>query len=247
MICRSVKIWSPQDLPFGKLACSLRISGPMAGEILSRITLLKPLLVTDDGVIPLQLLHIFGSPFFANLTISLVFQSLNVSSSSHLSSKISMKVLTMISPPAFPLSALTPSAPGALPDFMELTAFLTSSTDDGSVVVFVAYWSIFHLHLRVGSAIPVITFTSLHWNFAISKTATECLYYIVQCSDSLIFSTVSASSANFAMKAFLSAFVRLFTSLSSSRYLACNCSLCRWHFVSFSNFFCSSSLSTSLV
>ena len=93
----NVKIWSTQDLPFRKPACSLRISGSMAAEMLSRITLPKTLLVTDSRVIPLQLLHILKSPFFDNLTISPVFQSLGIASFSHVPSKISIKVLTMIS------------------------------------------------------------------------------------------------------------------------------------------------------
>ena len=52
-------------------------------EILSRIILLKNLLVIDSRVIPLQLLHILMSPFFGK-TISPVFQSLGISSSSHI-------------------------------------------------------------------------------------------------------------------------------------------------------------------
>ena len=87
----------------------------------------KTLLVTDSGVIPLQLLHILRSPFFGKFTISPVFQSLGISSTSDIPSKISIEVLTMTYPPAFNISALTPSDPGAFPDFMELTAFLTSS------------------------------------------------------------------------------------------------------------------------
>ena len=89
MICCIVKIWPPQDLPFRKPACSFAVSGSMAAEILSRITLLKTLLVTDIRVIPLQLLHILTSPFFCNLTISPIFQSLGISSSSHIPSKMS--------------------------------------------------------------------------------------------------------------------------------------------------------------
>ena len=75
MICLNVKICSPQELPFRKSACSLRTSGSMAAEMLSRITLPKTLLVTDSWVIPFQFLPILRSPFFGNLTISPVFQS----------------------------------------------------------------------------------------------------------------------------------------------------------------------------
>ena len=45
-----VKMWSPQDFPFLKPACSLRNSGSRASEILSRITLLKTLLVIDNNL-----------------------------------------------------------------------------------------------------------------------------------------------------------------------------------------------------
>ena len=40
----------------------------------------------------------------------------------------------MASYPALNISALTPSVPGAFPDFMELTAFVTSSVDGGSLL-----------------------------------------------------------------------------------------------------------------
>ena len=51
-------------------------------------------------VIPLQLLHIHRSPFFGSLTISPVFQLLCITySSSHIPSKISVNILTMISSP----------------------------------------------------------------------------------------------------------------------------------------------------
>ena len=117
----------------------------MAAEILSRIALLKTVLVTDSRVIPHQLLHMQGSPFFGNFTISPVFQSFGISSTSHIPSKISIKVVTMIYPPGFNISALTPSAPGAFPDFMELTGFLTSSTDGRSGLIFVSYWNICYI------------------------------------------------------------------------------------------------------
>ena len=50
--------------------------------------------------------------------ISQVFQSTGISSSSHISLKISVRIDVMTSPPAFSISAVTPSAPGAFPDFM---------------------------------------------------------------------------------------------------------------------------------
>ena len=143
LICRSVKIWSLQDLPFRKPAYSLCISGSMAVEILSRITLLKTVLVTDSRVIPLQLMHIPRSPFFGNLTISPVFQSLGISSSSHIPSKISIKVLTMISPPAFNISALTPPSPGAFPGGTDcFPHFFSKWWACVDLQVFVAYWCV---------------------------------------------------------------------------------------------------------
>ena len=127
-------MWSPQDFPFLKPACSLRNSGSRASEILSRITLLKTLLVIDNRVIPLQFLQRLRSPFFGSLTISPIFQLPGVSSVSHIPSKISVKA-PMVTSPAFNISALTQSEPGAFPDFMVLIAFLTSA-DGGSVLTF---------------------------------------------------------------------------------------------------------------
>ena len=80
---------SPQDLPFLNPACSLRSIGSRAVDILFRITLLNTLLVTDNSVIPLQFLQRLRFPFFGSLTISPVFQSTGISSSSHISLKIS--------------------------------------------------------------------------------------------------------------------------------------------------------------
>ena len=77
---------SPQDLPFLNPACSLRSIGSRAVDILFRITLLNTLLVTDNSVIPLQFLQRLRFPFFGSLTISPVFQSTGISSSSHIPS-----------------------------------------------------------------------------------------------------------------------------------------------------------------
>ena len=117
---------SPQYLHFLNPACSLRSIGSRAVEILFRITLLNTLLVMDNSVIPLQFLQRLRFTFFGSLTISPVFQSTGISSSSHISLKISVRVSVMTSPPAFSISALTPSAPGAFPDFMLSIADFTS-------------------------------------------------------------------------------------------------------------------------
>ena len=61
---------SPQDLPFLNPACSLRIIGSRAVDILFGITLLNTLLVMDSSVIPLHFLQTLRFPFFGSLTIS---------------------------------------------------------------------------------------------------------------------------------------------------------------------------------
>ena len=73
----------PQDLPFQNPACSLRSIGSRAGDVLFSITLLNTLLVMDNSVIPLQCLQRLMFPCFDSLTISPVFQSTGISSSSH--------------------------------------------------------------------------------------------------------------------------------------------------------------------
>ena len=75
------------------------------------------MLVIDSSVIPLQFLQRLRFPFFGNLTIP-IFPSTGISSSSHISLKVSVRVSVMTSAPAFSISALTQSAPGAFPDFM---------------------------------------------------------------------------------------------------------------------------------
>ena len=81
----------------------------------------------------------------------------------------------MISSPAINVSFLTLSAPGAFPDFMELTAFLTSSADGGFILIsrfssltrisarlfgasLLRMVSKCDFHLLICSAMPVITF-----------------------------------------------------------------------------------------
>ena len=73
-------------------ACSLRSIGSRAVDILFRITLLKILLMMDSSVIPLQFLQRLRFPLFGSLTISPDFQSTGISSSSHISLKISVRV-----------------------------------------------------------------------------------------------------------------------------------------------------------
>ena len=126
IVLESVGGCSPQDLPFPNSAGSLRRIGSGAVYILFRITLLNTLLVMDSSMIPLQFLQRPRCPFFGSLKISPVFQSTGISSSSHISLKICVRISVMTSPPAFSISALTPSAHGALPDFMLYIADLTS-------------------------------------------------------------------------------------------------------------------------
>ena len=75
---------SPQDLPFLNPAwVFLRSIGSRAVDILFRITLLNTLLVMDSSVIPLQFLQRLIFACLAVLTISPVFWSTGISSSSH--------------------------------------------------------------------------------------------------------------------------------------------------------------------
>ena len=106
-ICRRVNLCSPQDLPFLNPACSLRSIGSMAVYIMFRITLLNTLLVMDSSVIPLQFMQRPRFPFSDSLTISPVYQSTGISSSSHISLKISVSVSVITSPPAFSIFSLT--------------------------------------------------------------------------------------------------------------------------------------------
>ena len=108
--------------------------GSKAVGILFWITLLNTLLVMDSSVIPLQCLPRLRFPYFGSLTISPVFQSTGISSSSHVSLNISVRVSVMTSPPAFSIAALTPSAPGAFPDFMLSIADFTSFAVGGSML-----------------------------------------------------------------------------------------------------------------
>ena len=161
-----VKMWSPRGLPFLKPACSLRNSGSRASEILSRITLLKTLLVIDNRMTPSSFLQRLMYHFFANLTINPSFQSPSVFSTSHIPSKISVKAPVVTSPPAFSFSALTQSAPGVFPDFMVLIAFLTSSASAGPLCVLEFLLDFFAsllkcvFHLWVCFASPMTTFPS---------------------------------------------------------------------------------------
>ena len=59
---------------------------------------------------------------------------MGIPSSSHISLKISVRVSVMTSPPAFSIPALTPSAPGAFPDFMLFIADFTSFAVGGSML-----------------------------------------------------------------------------------------------------------------
>ena len=225
---------SPQDLPFLNPACSLRSIGSRAVDILFMITLLNTLLVMDNSVIPLQFLQRLRFPFFDSLKKSLVFQSTGISSSSHISLKISVRVSVMTSPPTFSISALTPSAPGAFLDFKLSIADFTSFAVGGSMVT------------SRSSSLSVMSSTSL--GASLLRMVSKCVLQSCVCFSTLVITTpsasfigmsqflkrpanalailysvaifcicaaVSASSARFSMNALLSAFVFLFTSLST--------------------------------
>ena len=170
---------SPQDLPFLNPACSLRSIGSRAVEILFRITLLNTLLVMDNSVIPLQFLQRLRFPFFGSLTISPVFQSMGISSSSYISLKISVRVSVMTSPPAFSISALTPSAPGAFPDFMLSIADFTSFAVGGSMLT------------SRSSSLSGMSSTSL--GASLLRMVSKCVFHSCVCSSTLVIATPSAS------------------------------------------------------
>ena len=164
-ICRRVNMCSPQDHPFLNSAGSLRRIGSRAVDILFRITLLKTLLVMDSSVIPLQFLQRLWFPFFGSLKISPVFQSKGISLSSHISLKICVRVSVMTSPPAISISALTPSAPGAFPDFMLFIADLTSF----------AYW---HVGIRLFQGCPLLLWVLLCWGWYRSAFSTVVFVFL---------------------------------------------------------------------
>ena len=168
-------------------------------------------------------------PFFGSLTIIQVFQSTAISSPSHISLNISVRVSVMTSPPAFSISALTPSAPGGFPDSMlsiaDFTSFAVggsmftgrcsslsgmSSTSLGTSLLMMVSQYVFH---RFFSTLVCI----FHWNSTVFKPPASA--FILQYSVAIfcICAAVSASSARFSMSALLSAFVFLFSSLSENR------------------------------
>ena len=161
-------MWSPHDFPFLKPACSLRNSGSRASEILSRITLLKTLLVIDNRVTPLQFLQRLRSPFFGSLTISPIFQSPGVSSVSHIPSKISVFSHFF-------------SRWWVCIDLQVLFAFWNFCliswcflVEDGLEVCFPSLG----LFCFTGNNISIHIF---HWNITIFKTASQRFGYLVQC------------------------------------------------------------------
>ena len=87
----------------------------------------------DSTGIPLQCLPMLRFPHFGTLSISPVFQSTGIYSSSHISLNI-VRVSVMTFPPAFSISALTPSAPGAFAEFMLSIADFTSFAVGGSML-----------------------------------------------------------------------------------------------------------------
>ena len=124
----------------------------------------RPITVMDSSVIPLQFLQSMRFPFFGSLTIRLVFQSTGISSSSHISLKISLMVSVMTSPPAFSISALTPSAPSAFSDFMLSIADSTSFAVGGSMLT------------STSSSLSGMSSTSLCASF-LGMVSQRCLFF----------------------------------------------------------------------
>ncbi|KAH3821395.1 hypothetical protein DPMN_123301 [Dreissena polymorpha] len=73
-------MWSMQDLPFLKPACSWGRIPSTAVVMRWRMMRLKILLVRDSRVMPRQLLQFPRSPFLGSLTMEPVFHSLGASS-----------------------------------------------------------------------------------------------------------------------------------------------------------------------
>ena len=233
---------SSQDLPFLNPVCYLRSIGSRAVYILFRITLLNNLLVVDSNVIPLQCLHTLRFPFFGSLTISPVFQSTGIYSPSYLSLKISVSVSMMTSPPAFSISALTPSAPDAFTYFMLYIADFTSFAVGGSMLTsrssslsgmsstslgafFVRMVSKCVFHSCVCFSTHVITTQSASFvgmSLFFLKAPASALVISYSVAIFCISASVSVSSARFSMNAILSAFVFHFTSLFRIEYLVCS-------------------------
>ena len=166
---------SPQDLPFLNPACSLHSLGSKAVEcvdILFRITLLNTLLVMDSSVIPLQCVQRLRFPFFGSLTISPVFQSMGISSSSYIVLKISVRVSVMTSPPAFSISALKPFAPGAFPDFKLSIADFTSFAVGGSMLT------------RRSSSLSEMSSTPL--GASLLRMVSKCVFHSCVCFSTLV-------------------------------------------------------------
>ena len=207
-------------------------------------------------MIPLQLLQWLRFPFCGSLTISPVFHSTGISSSSHISLKISLRVSVMTSPPAFSIYVLTPSAPGAFPDFMLSIADFISFAVGGSILTSRS-WSlsgmssaylgasllrmvskcVFHSCVCFSTldiTTPSASFIEMSQVLKPPASALIILYFEAICC---ICAAVSASSARFSMNALLSAFVFLFTSLSRVKYLVCSCSFIRCDLVPFIFFF----------
>ena len=98
----------------------------VAVDIFFRMMQLKILYVTDNKVMPLQLLQFPKSPFFGSLIIVPVFQSSGVSSSQNFW-KIWHKILGVSCSSAFSISGQTLSLPVAFTFFWVLTALTYAS------------------------------------------------------------------------------------------------------------------------
>ena len=141
--------------------------------------MLKTLLVMDSSVVPLQFSHRLRFPFFGSLTISPVFQLTCISSSSNISLKISVRVCVMTSPPAFSISALTPSAPGTFPEFMWSIADFTSFAVGGSMLT------------SRSSTLSGMSSTSL--GASLLRMVSKCVFHSCVCFSTLVITTPSAS------------------------------------------------------
>ena len=95
------EIWSAQSLPFLNPACSFLRRGSTVVESLLRTTRLRTLHVTDNNIIPLQLLQLARPPFLGSWTIRPVFHDKGASSDSQMSRRMSVSNVSVICSSAF--------------------------------------------------------------------------------------------------------------------------------------------------
>ena len=136
IILRRLKIWSAHPLAFLKPAWHSDIFGSTTATSLLRMMCVNTLPTTLSRLMPLQLSQILLSPFLNNGTTIARSQSSGISSDSHILFITLCIQRLKILPPAFSVSELMLSNPGALWLFSCLIALLTSSSVGASSFLF---------------------------------------------------------------------------------------------------------------